>query len=372
MAQFINFKPTDYFNTVTYTGTASGGSWQAVTGVGFQPNMTWIKSRSNTSWNAICDSVRGVDASPSCKAVYSNESSAEQTNSVEYMDGYQSDGFTVGENGSFGLNGYTYVSWCWKMGTSSGLSGGDITPTGYSIDTTACQGVYAYTGTGSNATIAHGLGKAPSLVLVKCRSDTESWAVYNSTPGYNAGATTQGGNLDLTLNDSNARTTSSTMWNDTNATSTYITLGTNDQTNGSGKTYIMYVFCDVPGYSMNGQYRGTGNNDGPIIYTGFEPAYIMVKNRDSGGPSNYGWTMYSNKFGMKEYTSRGDGNELVEMLMADQTDGDEVGEAVDFYSTGFKWRGNGARTNQSSASFMFQAFAKNPIVGKSNNPGTAR
>ena len=366
MAQFINFKPSDYFQTIKYTG--DGGSTRSITGVGFQPDFLWCKgdiARQHYLCNSVIGSTYNVD---------SDRSEAE-VNDTSGITSFDSDGFSIGSdgNGELNDNGTLQAGWAWKMGTTSGLSGGTITPTGYSINTTACQGVYAYTGTGSTGTIAHGLGKTPSLVLVKSRSSNESWAVYNSTPGYNSGATTQGGNLDLTLNDSNARTTSSNMWNDTNATDTLITVGAgNDQSNGNTKTYIMYVFCDVPGYSMNGQYRGTGNNNGPITYTGFEPAFIIVKNRDSGGPANYGWTMYTNKFGMDEWAARGDGNQLVEMFMADQASTLDVGEAVDFYSTGFKWYGNGARTNQSSASFMFIAFAKNPIVGKSNTPGTAR
>ena len=154
---YISFKPKGFFSPFLYPGSAS--TWNAHTGLGFQPDMTWHKSRTSTGWWGVADAVRGVDADPGCKSLYTNANNTEDTSTTEYLDGYQSDGFTTGVNGSFGENGQNYSSYCWKMGTTSGLSGGTITPTGYSINTSAKQGVYAYTGNyTSGATIAHGLG----------------------------------------------------------------------------------------------------------------------------------------------------------------------------------------------------------------------
>ena len=366
MAQYIDFKPSDYFSTITYTG--DGEATRAITGVGFQPDFLWCKVNAGRQ-HYLCNSVIG-----STYNVDSDRNNAE-VNDTTGITGFDADGFSIGSdtNGELNDSGTIQASWCWKMGTTSGLTGGTITPSGYSINTTACQGVYAYTGTGANATIAHGLGKVPTLIWVKCRSNSADWSVYNGTVGYNSGATTAAGYLDATLNDSNARTTSSTMWNNVDATDTTFTVGTETQTNNTAYTYIAYVFCDVPGYCTNGQYRGNGNADGPLIYTGFEPSFVIFKNRDSGGPSNYGWTMYQNTFGMDGAPSTSPGyNTILDSFYADQATGIATVEKMDFLANGFKLRGSGASSNQASSSFLYTAFAKNPIVGKNETPGTAR
>ena len=363
--------PAAFFNVYPYTGTAD--TWTAHTGLGFEPNMTWHKSRTSGGWNGICDSVRGVDASPSCKAVYSNAINNEESSSTEYLDGYQSDGFTVGKNGSFGGEGDDYVAYCWKMGTTTGkpTAGETNAPTGYSINTTSCQGVYAYTGTSSTETIAHGLARKPGLILVKkLDGSDENWVVYNGPVGYNAGATAAPGTIDLTLNDSNARTASSTMWNDTDATSTVFTLGTDSLVNYTGRFYIAYVFADLQGYFKCGLYDGNSNADGPYVWTGFQPSFVILKNRDSGGPSGYGWAMLTDQFGEENAEHQGF-NEIVQSQYADQTAAAAANIDVDLLSNGFKIRGTSSNQNGGDR-YIYMAWARSPMVNSSGVPGNAR
>ena len=370
--------PGSFFNVFPYTGTAD--TWTAHTGMGFQPNMTWMQGRSSAAnWNAVCDSIRGVESSggPSpytTYGIYSNSDTQEESSDNEYLNGYQSDGFTVGKNGSFGAEGEEYVAYCWKMATTSGKSttGETITPTAYSIDTTACQGIYTYDGTGSAGQINHGLGRVPGLILVK-RLDGGSvdWAVYQGFRGYNAGATTAPGEIDMTLNDSNARTTSSTMWDDTDATSTLFTVGSNNSSNDSGQKFVAYVFCDVPGYCLTGKYPGNSNAAaGPYVYTGFEPAFVWVKNRDSGGPAGYGWAALSNKLGMDGGVTYGY-NEIIQSSYLDQTAAAASNVNIDLLSNGFRIRGTGSNQNGGDK-YTFTAFAKNPFVNAEGVPTNAR
>ena len=176
--------PGLFFTAFLYSGDASTSpkSFNAKTGVGFQPDMTWHKSRTSTGWHGVVDSVRGADADPGCVAFYPNATNAEQSNTDEYLDGYQSDGFKTGENGSFGAPSQNYVAWCWKMGTTSGISGtGNLTVNGYSFNSTAKQSVIDYTGNGgSSGTYTHGLGSAPGFIFGKNRDEAgDGWFVYH-------------------------------------------------------------------------------------------------------------------------------------------------------------------------------------------------
>ena len=352
---YISFKPQDYFNTKLYDGSSS--TWNAHTGVGFQPNMAWLKFRtgSGTAWNGICDSVRGVDADPGCAAVYPNETSAEGTSTTEYLDGFQSDGFTTGVNATFGANGYTYAGWCWKAPTTTGLSGGTITPSGYSIDTTAKQGIYTFTGTGSNATIAHGLGVAPAMVFVKKRGATGSWMVYhkycNSSPGTKVGY----------LNDTVAFGSGTAVWNSTTATDTLVSVGTDSDVNGSAATFVMYAWGEAKGYSKAGIYEGTGSSDAtPYIYTGFRPAFILIKSTNN--TSN--WVVFDDK--RQGYNVNNDS------LRINNTDAENDDDQINIFANGFRPRATNVQVNQSSAYYVYMAFANNPMVGSNGNPVLGR
>jgi len=349
-----------FFNTVNYTGT--GGATQAQTGVGFQPDLTWIKSKSNAEAHNIQDAVRGAT-----NWIESDSQAAEQTN-VNTLKSFDADGFTVGLAGSVGAS-QNYVAWNWKAGTSTGLdfSAGDITPSAYSINTTSGFGIYKYTGLGTvgGDTIAHNLGATPKLLIVKRLSATYSWAVQHEGV-----AVTKILNLDT----SSAGTTNDAFHN-TFPTSTLITLGSSTYTNAAAGTsiYVCYAFAPVKGYSAFGVYTGNGNANGSFVHTGFEPAFIIAKNRDSGGPAAYGWTMIVNTFGMAGDTSANPSfNELTESLFADQTTVAATGNAVDFLSNGFKWRGTGTGSNQSSSPFIYMAFARNPFVNSEGIPGNSR
>ena len=179
----------------------------------------------------------------------------------------------------------------------------------------------------------------------------------------------------MTLDDSNARTPSSDMWNDTDATDTVFTVGTNAQTNTNTYTYVAYVFCDVPGYCQTGAYKGNNNSDGPFQYLGFRPSWLMIKNRDSGGPTSYGWAMMTDQYGMNGPAVDGSlefgGNYITGIFYADQTAMIQSHVGFDLLSNGFKIRQSGV-TQNSTGFYQYTAFAAQPLVGKNQTPGVAR
>ena len=359
---YINFQPSDYFATKLYTGN---GSTNAITGVGFQPDFTWIKKRDGVEGHKLFDSARGAT-----KLVESSSANAEQTNATS-LTAFGADGFTLGSAGITNNNTNLFASWNWRMGTTSVPSGGSITPSAVSINTTSKQGIYKYTGNGTlGQTIAHGLGQAPKFIMIKNAGGSYDWACYHANIDNDL---TQAGDWFIRLNTSAARSDNSGYFNDTVTTDTLITLGSDNPVNHSGNEMIMYAFCDVKGFSKFGVYTGNGNADGTFVYTGFEPELIIAKNRDSGGVAAYGWTMISNTFGMGGATSANPAfNELTQNLFADQTVAVATGNAVDFLSNGFKWRSTGTGGNQSTAPFIYMAFAKQPIVSSNSKAGTAR
>ena len=249
-------KSTDYFNTKLYTGT---GSTNAITGVGFQPDMVWSKNRSTTFNHQINDAVRGVN-----KQIAPNLTNAQETNTGE-LTAFGSDGFTVGSGGTLNGSGNNICSWNWLAnGQGSANSDGDITST-VSANTTSGFSIVKYTGNGStNQTVGHGLGLVPKLIINK-QLTTQNWFVYHHSIG----------NTDaLKLNTTDAKTTSS-AWNNTTPTSSVFTIGTSSSTNVSGEDFINYCFAEKTGFSKFGSYVGNANADGAFIYTGFKPALLM-------------------------------------------------------------------------------------------------
>ena len=263
---FISFQPSDFFKPLLYTGN---GSTQTISGAGFQPDFTWIKG-DNSEYHRAYDSVRGAT-----KEIYPNANLGEGTN-ANSLTSWNADGFAVGTETGVNTNTDDYSAWNWKAGTTSGLSGGTITPSAYSINTTSGVGIYQYAGTSSNGTIAHGLGTAPECVIVKKFSAADSWWVYHQGTG--AGKY-------MVLDTTAAPVTNSAAWNDSAPTDTLIHLGTAGNTNSSSgsPTYIMYAFAPVKGFSSFGKYYGNNNDDGPFIYTGFRPAFLMVKQSNDVG-----------------------------------------------------------------------------------------
>jgi len=341
-------KPTDYFNTKIYTGT---GSSNAQTGIGHQPDLVWIKSRSAGWDHEFYDIVRGVG-----KSLSSVTTNAEQ-NSPQGVTAFGSDGFTVGTRSGVNENNSTYVGWNWKAGgTASSNSNGSITSS-VSANTTAGFSIVSYTGTGSNATVGHGLGSNLDFLIVKRRSNTGEWIVFNSVEGSGKG---------LKLNTTGASfSADATVWNSTNPTSSVFSIGTAVDLNASGNTYIAYCFANKKGYSKFGSYTGNGSTDGTFVYTGFKPAWVMCKISSNGDS----WVVYDNKRDTFNVT------EQILRPNTSGTEGTESGAKMDLLSNGFKLRGSGGglgQTNTSGETYIYMAFAENPFVTSTGIPTTAR
>ena len=236
------------------------------------------------------------------------------------------------------------------MGTTSGLSGGTITPSAYSINTTAKQGIYKYTGTGSAATIAHGLGVVPTLIIVKDLGATENWQIYHQSTGATKYFT-------FTNNAESAQTS---RWNDTAPTSTLFTIGSDSSVNGSGENCIAYCFAPVKGFSKFNYFKGNAEANGPMIYTGFKPAFLVIKRMNAG--ADYGWGVYDNK-----RAGYNDNNRTLYFT----TSAEDGGGYVNFFSNGFKMISSSAWQNSSNNLFLYWAFGQ-PIVGSNGVTATAR
>ena len=324
---------SEYFSTVLYTGN---GTSQSITGVNFQPDFTWIKQRSSTEWHILSDVIRGTD-----KQLFSNSTNAEQTNST-FLTSYNTDGFTVGTSTGTNGSGSTYVAWNWKAnGTAVSNTDGTITSS-VSANTTAGFSVVTYTGnTTAGATIGHGLGSAPNMIIIKDRDTVDNWAVYHSSLG--------GGNASLFLETTTAVNASLNMWNSTAPSSLVITLGDRDEVNRA-TAHVAYCFADVEGYSKINSYTGNGSTDGPFIYTGFRPAWIML--RDSTNVQN--WIVLD--------TARNTYNAPASYLLPNSSGAEgTLDPGVDVLSNGFKMRTANSGWNTSSAVMIYMAFAENPF-----------
>jgi len=348
MAYSTISKPGLHFNTITYTGN---GSTQALTGVGFQPDWVWLKSRSVAKDHMVFDVVRGVQ-----KSIRPNATTAED-NSSEYLTTFGTDGFTLGGNGKTNQNSATYAAWNWKAGNSQGSSNtdGTINTTYTSVNSTAKFSISQYTGTGSNATFGHGLGVAPTFCLHKETSSTGPWFVSNVKRTGDTGYMYLDQNVTGTASGNNFYTAK--------PTASLINLGTDVDINQSGQTYIAYCFAEVKGFSKFGTYTSNGHSNGPFIYTGFKPAWVMVKNVSSTSE----WMLYDNK-------RDSDSNPNTKALNPNQSYAEDANaENVDFLSNGFKCRGTGVKLNNSSNVFAYFAFAEEPLVANvgSSIPATA-
>jgi len=346
-------KSTDYFNTKLYTGN---GSTQAITGVSFQPDWVWIKNRQNSYNHALFDAVRGVT-----KFIASNNANDEETNANE-LTAFGADGFTTGNADRTNKNNDSFVSWNWKGGTTSGLSGGSITPSGYSYNATSGFGVYKYTGNGSNATITHGLGKVPQLVIIKRLNADEDWCVftYDVTVAYNNAYNY------LELNTTVAKTgDGGARWGVyQNFNANTFGIGTDNGTNANGSTYVAYVFTSIQGFSKVGKYVGTGSaTASPFIYTGFKPAFVMAKKTNE---ANTAWIILDNK---RANSSNPIGVRMFANLNATESTSSNY---CDFLSNGFKFRTTDNNANDTNDNYIYMAFAEAPLVGTNNVPATAR
>ena len=340
-------KSTDYFNTKLYSGI--NGTLN-VTGVGFKPDFTWIKDRVQADDHAVYDAVRGAT-----KRVRSNQAAAENTQSTG-LTSFDSDGFTVGDNGASNGNGGSFAAWNWKAnGAGSANTGGTINST-VSVNTTAGFSIVKYTGTGSaGATIGHGLGAKPNVIILKNISNTQQWTSYWSP----LGAT-----KFMRFNATDAVGTASNRWNNTEPTTSLFTVGNDGEVNQSGLNHIAYCFAEKQGYSKFGSYVGNGNANGTFVYTGFKPAFVMVKR--SSGTENWQMTDSVRDKDVSPNFAR---------LMPNASDAESTNTTwakIEKFSNGFKLGGTDTVSNGSGSTYIYMAFAEAPLVGTNNVPCTAR
>ena len=340
--------PSAYFQTKLYTGT---GSSLAITNDGnsnLQPDLVWLKRRDGSTydhrWN---DSVRGVS-----KTIYSSDNFAENTSDAQVVTSFDSNGFTLGTSAGSNASGVNNVAWQWKAsGSTASNTDGSITST-VSANTTAGFSIVSWTGTGANATIGHGLGAEPKMIFLKIRTGTNNWQVYNKSIG-------SGNALFLNTTDASG---SNTGWQSTDATSSVFYVSGGTAVNGSGASLIAYCFAEKKGYSKIGSYTGNGNADGTFIYTGFKPAWVMIKNSSHARD----WIMMDNK--------RDPDNVVSNRLFPNNTDAQNTNnDMLDFTSNGFKIRNTNTTANLNGGTYIYMAFAESPFVtGASAIPTTAR
>jgi len=313
---------TKYFNTVTYTG--NGSDDRTVSGVGFDPDLVWIKNRSSTNWHSIQDTVTGItwNGATNSRDAFGNNSNVKTTNS---------DGFTTGTHNVVNGNTLTYVAWNWLESSTAGFD------------------IVTYEGTGSNRTVSHGLGVKPDLIIGKnIDQDNQEWGVYHKDIG--------AGKI-MFLDDNSTGNTNSIFFNNTEPTSSVFTVGTADTLNGDGDTCIAYLFANVEGYSKVGVYYGNGNKEGPIVYTGFRPAWVLVKNTEAAAY----WNLHD---------SVRDTYNPVNTVIYPNTNDDEEAYAIgtdastnkNFFANGFQiYSTHDPEMNANNEKYIYIAFADRPF-----------
>jgi len=338
-------KSSDFFKAVLHNGN---GGTQSITGIGHQPDMVWIKRRNGARNHQLQDVVRGIT-----KQLVPNETDAEATN-TEKVKSIQSDGFTLGTNQDVNASGDTFVSWNWKAnGAGSTNYDGSITST-VSAGITQGMSIVKYTGNQTNgATVGHGLGAVPKMIIIKNLNDAEHWTVYHNklSPGH-----------QLYLNLTNAQNDDASEYYDTTPTSSVFTLGNSDRTNNVNIPYIAYCFAEKTGYSKFGSFVGNGSSDGVFCYTGMKPAWVLIKQINTTN----NWLLFDNKRPGYNLTNN--------FLEADNTGAEAVNnpnQRMDILSNGFKIRGTGSATNTSGGTYIYMSFGQS-IVGSNNIPATAR
>ena len=335
-------KATDNFNTVLYTGT---GSTQSITGVGFQPDMVWGKIRNDTRKHNIYDSVIGTS-----KRIVPNDTAAEST--VAGVTAFNSDGFSVGTETDMNQNTNTFASWNWKAGgTASSNTDGSITSS-VSANATSGFSIVSYTATSGTSSIGHGLGTTPSCIILKTLDQTGGWVTGFSKLGWDK---------YLSLQTTSASTTDDRMFSPSGGTDPTSNLfWSNQSAIASAGTMIAYCFAEKQGYSKFGKYTGNGSTDGTFVYTGFKPAFVMVKRTDN----THNWYMWDNKINPE--------NVIDKYLQANSSNAEGTDTWGDFLSNGFKLRTIYSGGNLSGADYIYMAFAEAPLVGTNNVPCTAR
>jgi len=322
---------TLYFSSTIWTGNGSDNRNIVIDGTGMQPDFLWIKSRNDTDNHRLVDSVRGAT-----KHLESDGNGAEQTSSN--VKAFTSTGVTLSNNGSVNANSELYVGWSWKESATAGFD------------------ICSWTGNGSAQNISHNLSKVPTMIIVKNRTDDSSdWYCYNVH---------NGNTHSILLNTNGAKVGAySDNWNNTTPTSSVFTVGSSNSTGGSSSdNMIAYVFTDIQGFSKFGTYIGNGSGpNGPFVYTGFKPAFVMFKRTNSTSA----WSMQDSK--------RIPFNEGNKALFANTNAAESTSDnSMDFVSNGFRVRTDTSNYNTSNGTYIYMAFAENPFVTSSGVPATAR
>jgi hypothetical protein len=350
--------PSDYFNTLTWTG-ADTSAGRDFTGVGFQPDLVWAKTRSDGNGHKWFDSVRGTG-----KSIQSESTGAETTNDGNgYIDSFDADGFSsvAGSTNNYNFNNTstTFASWNWKAGgTAVSNTDGSITSS-VSANQDAGFSIVSYSGsTNSTFTVGHGLSAVPKIFILKKRSSSgTNWVMYNANLG---------NDKRIQLNNTDASASTSGYGN-TDPTSSVFTVANGSTTGADGETYIAYCFAEKKAFSKFGSYTGNGNADGTFVYTGFKPAFLLAKNSST---ANRQWYIVDNK------RSTSDGNNVLNKTLAPNQNNDEnwwgTNNYVDFVSNGFKFRASYDGFNESGGTYIYMAFAENPFTTSTGIPTTAR
>jgi hypothetical protein len=329
---------SSYMVATLYTG--NGGTQTITNASGLRPDLVWFKERSSNSSNWLFDTIRGI-----YNRLSSNETTAEgnQTNS---LTAFNSNGFSVGSDVAGNESGQTYVAWQWIANASTVTNTSGTISSQVRVNTTSGFSIVTYTGTGANATVGHGLGVAPKMVIVKIRNvGGGSWATWHTSIP----------NTQYLLLDSTAGVaTAAPMWNSTTPTSTVFSIGTNGNVNNPGNTMVAYLWAEIAGFSKFGSYTGNGSADGVFVYTGFRPKYLMVKSSSAVG----NWPIVD--------TSRNTYNVTNLSIDANNFDAEQTGTAstmptMDLLSNGFKLRTTSAGGNGSGVTYIYMAFAENPF-----------
>ncbi len=338
--------PSAYFQIAKYTGN---GSTQSIVNGGnsnLQPDFIWIKDMGSAFDHKLSDSTRG--------STYTLEANTDTAayNDTNAVTSFNTDGFSLGNNANVNDNTANVVAWQWKAngGTTAANGNGSISST-VQASTTAGFSIVKWTGSGANATIGHGLGAIPQVIIFKNYDNTDNWVVYHHRLGNDGG---------LYLNLGNALNSASSWFNDTTPTSTVFSIGTNSKTNSNGNPMIAYCFSNIKGYSKMDSYKGNGDVDGPFIFTGFKPSFILTKRTDNTGS----WLIHDIK--RNGYNSNND--EIEVNTNAAQANNDRL----DILSNGFKIRNTAGYVNADGANYVYLALADSPLVASNNVAATTR
>ena len=347
--------PELYFQIKLWTGNDGSNALTFDGSENMQPDFVWLACRTRADNKRLQDSIRGAG-----KMLPSNSSGVEE--SLSEFVSFDTDGFTLNtSDAGYNSSSHTYCAWCFKAGTSftndaSATSVGNTDSSG-TASSTAGFSISKYVGAGSslNIVVKHGLSAVPAVMITRNRDDANSWGVYHHK-------NTSAPETDyLRLDTTNATTDNAEIWNDTAPTSAVFTAGDHSSSNRAGDDFISYFWNEVQGFSKFGSYVGNGNADGTFVYTGFRPAWIIIKNSSSGSTS---WLMYDNK--------RPGYNEDNAYLLASSTDSEASDKDIDILSNGFKIRINNSENNTSGDTYVYMAFAEQPFVNSSGVPNNAR